>query len=195
MSQYLVELRRLSEHCQFWNLDEVLRDKLVNGLKDVQTQRRLFEIDEDKLIFAKPEQVALAVERTTANAKLLNPNMASPPASVNAVSTEGELFQLGNKTRYPYKPNTQKKKPDTPTNCRGECSRAAVITFREIVIGENSWHANVVGRRRISMLLENGEEARGWSTTGKCSRRRLKWGRLLHTHSILHAGCQERTPA
>ena len=40
----------------------MLREKLVNALKDVQTQRRLFDIKEDKLTMEKAEQIALAVE-------------------------------------------------------------------------------------------------------------------------------------
>ena len=46
----------LSWHCEnsvnivsLQNLDEMLRDKLVNGLKDMQTQRQFFEISEEKL--------------------------------------------------------------------------------------------------------------------------------------------------
>ena len=42
IADFLVELRKLSEHCQFTNLNEMLRDKLINGLNDVQTQRQFF---------------------------------------------------------------------------------------------------------------------------------------------------------
>ena len=72
VAEFIVVLRKLSEHCKFTNLDEMLRDKLVNSLKDMQTQRRFFEISEEKLTLEKAEQIALAVEKANKNAKSLN---------------------------------------------------------------------------------------------------------------------------
>ena len=71
IADFFVELQKLSEHCQFTNLNEILRDKLVNALKDVETQRRFSEILEDKLTMEKAEQIALAVEKA-------NPWKAAP---------------------------------------------------------------------------------------------------------------------
>ena len=36
VAEFIVVLRKLSEHCKFTNLDEMLRDKLVNDLKDIK---------------------------------------------------------------------------------------------------------------------------------------------------------------
>ena len=48
VADYVAELRHLSEHCKFENLDEMLRDWLVCGIRDVQVQRRLLaEVDLD----------------------------------------------------------------------------------------------------------------------------------------------------
>ena len=85
IADFLVELRKLSEHCQFTNFNEMLRDKLVNGLKDVQTKRRFFEIKEDKLTLEKAEQIALAVEKANLKATLLNPEPTQPLDTVHAV--------------------------------------------------------------------------------------------------------------
>ena len=42
MAQYLAELHKLTEHCNFRNnLDEVLRDRLVCGILSVPIQKRL----------------------------------------------------------------------------------------------------------------------------------------------------------
>ena len=42
VAQFVAELRRLSEHCHFEaTLDDMLRDRLVCGVRDVQVQRRL----------------------------------------------------------------------------------------------------------------------------------------------------------
>ena len=42
VSQYVAELRKLSEHCDFGEfLNQALRDRLVCGLSSVATQRKL----------------------------------------------------------------------------------------------------------------------------------------------------------
>ena len=42
MAQYLAELRKLTEHCDFRNnLDKALRGRLVCGILSVPTQKRL----------------------------------------------------------------------------------------------------------------------------------------------------------
>ena len=42
VAEFVAELRRLSEHCKFEvTLDDMLRDRLVCGIRDVRIQRRL----------------------------------------------------------------------------------------------------------------------------------------------------------
>ena len=42
MSQFVAELRRLSEHCDFKaTLDDMLRDRIVCGVRNSSVQRRL----------------------------------------------------------------------------------------------------------------------------------------------------------
>ena len=49
VSLFVAELKKLSEHCEFGDsLDNMLRDRLVCGLRDVKVQRRL--LAEGKLI-------------------------------------------------------------------------------------------------------------------------------------------------
>ncbi|KAL1435108.1 hypothetical protein MTO96_011272 [Rhipicephalus appendiculatus] len=42
VSFYIAELQRLAQHCNFRNLEEMLRDRLVCGLRDEHLQNRLF---------------------------------------------------------------------------------------------------------------------------------------------------------
>ena len=53
---YIVELRRLSQDCEFGEtLEEMLRDRLVCGISDTRIQRRFFS--EDKLDFKRAHNV------------------------------------------------------------------------------------------------------------------------------------------
>ena len=61
ISTYLVELRRIAEHCDFKDtLDEMLRDRLVCGIADTREQHRL--LAEHKLTFRKTLDIAQAME-------------------------------------------------------------------------------------------------------------------------------------
>ena len=61
ISAYTVELKRLSERCQFGtNLNDSLRDRLVYGMRNELIQKRL--LSEADLSFAKATEIALAME-------------------------------------------------------------------------------------------------------------------------------------
>lgn len=57
----------MSIYCNFDNLDTVLRDQLVIGLKDAQTRMELFK--ETELNLKKATQIAVALESAQKNAK------------------------------------------------------------------------------------------------------------------------------
>ena len=45
ITMFLAELSYLSEHCEFgFTLDEMLRDRLVCGVRDIRIQRRLLAV-------------------------------------------------------------------------------------------------------------------------------------------------------
>ena len=59
VSHFVAELRKLSEHCDFGNsLENMLRDRLVCGIRDVRVQRRL--LAEAGLTFANCKAFGLA---------------------------------------------------------------------------------------------------------------------------------------
>lgn len=61
VQEYLTELRRLSEHCEFGNtLDNMLRDRIVCGINNVTIQRKL--LAEVNLTLKRAVTIALAQE-------------------------------------------------------------------------------------------------------------------------------------
>ncbi|XP_064476854.1 uncharacterized protein K02A2.6-like [Ornithodoros turicata] len=61
VADYVAELRRLSEHCAFGStLDDMLRDRLVCGLRDESLQRRL--LAESNLTFTLAQDKAIVAE-------------------------------------------------------------------------------------------------------------------------------------
>ena len=82
VAQFVAELRRLSEHCAFQDkLDDMLRDRLVCGIKDSRVQRRLSETD---LTFKKAFELAQASEVAEKNAWDLH----KPTGAVHAIHTQ-----------------------------------------------------------------------------------------------------------
>ena len=67
---YIAELRKLSNDCDYGeSLNEMLRDRLVCGVKDNRIQRRL--LAEPELTFTIAMTIAQAMEATEMNAKEL----------------------------------------------------------------------------------------------------------------------------
>ena len=70
ISEYVAELRKLTTHCQYGtHLDEALRDRLVCGIRDVNTQKKLLTIQD--LTLAKAIDIAQGEEAADRNAKAL----------------------------------------------------------------------------------------------------------------------------
>ena len=79
VGEYLAELRKLATHCKFVNnLDEVLRDRLVCGLKSENIQKSL--LAEDNLDLKRALEMAQGMEAANRNAQMLREN--NPSASV-----------------------------------------------------------------------------------------------------------------
>ena len=85
VSQYVAELRKLAETCEFdASLENMLRDRLVCGLRDPKTQRRL--LAESQLIFGKAFEIAQASELAEKSVKDLQGQ--SQTDSVQALKLE-----------------------------------------------------------------------------------------------------------
>jgi hypothetical protein len=71
VSEFIAELRRLSEHCKFeGTLDTMLRDRLVCGITDKRFQQKL--LAEKDLTFKKAFDLAQAIEAAERNSKDLH---------------------------------------------------------------------------------------------------------------------------
>ena len=88
VAQYMVELRRLSEHCDFKDyLSEALRDRLVCGLRSEAIQRRL--LSQKDLTLESAYDIALSEETASRRASELQVSVkkaASPDGDVQRVA-------------------------------------------------------------------------------------------------------------
>ena len=85
---FLAKLRRLSEHCEFGiTLDEMLRDRLVCGVRDIRIQRRL--LAEPKLTLKRALDLALTIEAADKDAsEIQKADGQGGDASVNKVDVK-----------------------------------------------------------------------------------------------------------
>ena len=68
VANYIAELQALSQYCNFGGtLELMLRDRIVCGINDVQTQKRL--LVEKDLTFAKAKEIALGLESAVQGAR------------------------------------------------------------------------------------------------------------------------------
>ena len=62
LTSYIARLRELSEFCEFTNLDEMLRDRLVCGINNPRIQKLLLTESSDKLTFKRAQELAESAE-------------------------------------------------------------------------------------------------------------------------------------
>ena len=98
--QYLTELRKIAEGCEFDNItpDEILRDRLVFGIRDNKVRERLLR--ESGLSLKKTDEICRASESMQKQMKIVRDKLDLP---VNAVSKDkyqkktGKRVTKGNK--------------------------------------------------------------------------------------------------
>ncbi|XP_036338916.1 uncharacterized protein LOC118748513 [Rhagoletis pomonella] len=67
IADFVKDLRKLSEHCGFMELDNMLRDQIVCGVTDEALQKRLFS--EPRLDFKRAYEIAIAHEAAYRNVR------------------------------------------------------------------------------------------------------------------------------
>ena len=102
ISDFIANLRRISEHCKYGtNLEDMLRDRIVCGVRDKRIQQRL--LAEPDLKFTKARELAIAAEAATRNSQDLQ---ASQKPNT---SPEGEslLYMRDNRKGVRRQPNAE----------------------------------------------------------------------------------------
>ena len=85
VSDFVAGLRRLSEHCKFAaTLNDMLRDRLVCGIRDRRLQQRL--LAETDLTFKKALEISQAIEAAERNAKDLQTKLTLTSKPILAVN-------------------------------------------------------------------------------------------------------------
>ena len=104
VSEFVAGLRRLSECCQFAaTLDDMLRDRLVCGIRDSRLQQH--PLAETYLIFQKALDSSQAIEAAERNAR-----------DLQAKKTPKPILALNQPTRPPYSQG-RPKSSDNQTKC------------------------------------------------------------------------------
>ncbi|UYV79636.1 K02A2.6-like, partial [Cordylochernes scorpioides] len=93
VSAYIAELRRLSEDCEFVDLDDRLRDKLVCGLRNESLVKRL--LSEKDLTFEKALNLAICDESASADASMLQEKITEVNMIKKTSKTEPPNFKSG----------------------------------------------------------------------------------------------------
>lgn len=88
LAEYLAELRKLSEHCEFKDLEEMLLDRLICGMRDERIQRRL--LADANLTFKKVRDEALADESANRNISELKANYNSAHQVESTINKQQE---------------------------------------------------------------------------------------------------------
>lgn len=74
VAEFVSELRRLSEYCNFTELEKMLRDQIVCGVRDESLQKKLFS--EPQLTYNRAYELAIAAEMAAIFVTVYNKTMS-----------------------------------------------------------------------------------------------------------------------
>ncbi|XP_064469269.1 uncharacterized protein K02A2.6-like [Ornithodoros turicata] len=117
---FIAELRRLAQKCNFPNLEEMLRDRLVCGLVDENLQNRLFA--KKKLTFKVAQEEALAAEAAARSTREVRTAEAAATADINALHRQQQERANGHQSSARETGN-QGKKTKPCDGCGGAHAR------------------------------------------------------------------------
>ena len=92
ISDYMAELRRLSQHCEFGgSLDEMLRDRLVCGINHDRTQQRLLS-EGGSLNLQNPLDISLSLESAIKQAAVMQNEFKKEQQNLNVYKVNGRNY-------------------------------------------------------------------------------------------------------
>ena len=132
IANYIAALRSIAEHCNYGDtLNDMLRDRLVCGIRDKRVQRRLLQ--ESELSFDQAKDIALAAETANKDAMKLQQQPPKQEKEVHLVkshkppSSDKECHRCGGK----HNPATCKYKEYKCLYCKGKGHLRAVCRKRK----------------------------------------------------------------
>ncbi|KAK3085126.1 hypothetical protein FSP39_024809 [Pinctada imbricata] len=145
VNDYVAELRKLSEHCAFRDLNDALRDRFVCGLKEDSIQKKLLSVAD--LTLAKALETAVAMEMAGKDAIELQRKQGE--ATVHKINKgRGRTSYNAQQQKAPAMPPKKRcfrcrRKGHDPNECRfkdeichkckkkGHIARACPLNFRK----------------------------------------------------------------
>ena len=112
IAMYIAELRRIAEYCDYGAvLSDMLRDRLVCGVRDKSIQRRLLQTPD--LTFNKAHEVALAAEAAEKDSKRL---MVSAHGDQDHAIPVGQVKSLPSHAGWGKGDRDRTRRPEKPSN-------------------------------------------------------------------------------
>ena len=112
IAMYVAELRRIAEYCDYGAvLSDMLRDRLVCGVRDKSIQRRLLQTPD--LTFNKAHEVALAAEAAEKDSKRL---MVSAHGDKDHAIAVGQVKSLPSHADWGKGDRDRTRRPEKPSN-------------------------------------------------------------------------------
>ena len=97
IATYIAELRKLSRFCDFRNnLEDMLRDRLVCGVRNNRMQQKL--LSEPTLTLAQSVSITLTMEKAEQNLRDLH---KETEGRINMVKFNTECFRCGKRIHHP----------------------------------------------------------------------------------------------
>ena len=94
VANYIAELQALSQYCNFGDtLELMLRDRIVCGINDAQTQKRL--LVEKELTYAKAKEIALGLESAVQGTRDIQSSSSDAVHSVSDRKAKSKCFRCG----------------------------------------------------------------------------------------------------
>ncbi len=126
VSNYIAALRELAQDCNFQDLNEMLRDRLVCGINDNRMQKSMLA-QGDKLDFKKAKELALSLELADNNAQTLTQTGHNHVDSVTFKQRNQNRPKSSNRkpqSKGSYHANTGGNKPKHNVGLCGNCGQS-----------------------------------------------------------------------